>query len=130
LSPHAKDRHGYPMASVDWQLSAEDISQFHAYARVLFASGLKSDQYRLARSDDPEIWSRTVASAAHHLGTARMGATPEEGVVDAQLRVFGVPNLYVCDASVFPTAGSVNPSLTITALSLRLAQHLLQTQAA
>jgi choline dehydrogenase-like flavoprotein len=130
LSRSATDRHGYAKASVHWQLSPQDLEQFHAYAKVLFASGLRSNQYQIARSDNPDIWSRTVASAAHHLGTARMAARPEEGVVDSQLRVFGVPNLYVCDASVFPTAGSVNPSLTITALSLRLARHLLNTQAA
>jgi len=59
-----------------------------------------------------------------------MGAAPDRGVVDERLRVFGVPNLYVCDASVFPTAGSVNPSLTITALALRLARHLVDARAA
>jgi choline dehydrogenase-like flavoprotein len=74
--------------------------------------------------DEPSIWERTVASAAHHLGTVRMADSPERGVVDANLRVFGIDNLYVCDASVFATAGSVNPSLTITALALRLAAHL------
>ena len=130
LAAGQKDRHGYPIASVNWQLSEQDLTQFQAYAKLLFASGLKSDQYQLARSDDPSIWGRTVASAAHHLGTARMGAAPDRGVVDERLRVFGVPNLYVCDASVFPTAGSVNPSLTITALALRLARHLVDARAA
>ncbi|MEJ0038457.1 MAG: GMC family oxidoreductase [Gammaproteobacteria bacterium] len=130
LSVSSKDSYGYPVASIDWRLSADDLAQFHAYAAQLFGSGLRSDQYELARKDDPEIWSRTVASAAHHLGTARMGHDVARGVVDPDLKVFGVPNLYVCDASVFPTAGSVNPSLTITALGLRLARHLLAARAA
>ena len=130
LSTHSMDAHGYPVARIDWQLSPTDLTQFHAYAQQLFSDGLRSDQYELARRDDPEIWSRTVASAAHHLGTARMAHDPARGVVDSALRVFGVPNLYVCDASVFPTAGSVNPSLTITALALRLARHLLAARAA
>ncbi len=125
LSAHRKDPHGYAVASIDWQLSAVDLERFHAYAKLLFQSGLHSDQYSLARIDDPEIWSRTVASAAHHLGTARMADHPSRGVIDAKLQVFGVSNLFVCDASVFPTAGSVNPSLTITALALRLGEHLL-----
>jgi choline dehydrogenase-like flavoprotein len=119
-----KDRYGYAIAAVDWQLCSRDLDSFHDYAKVLFGSGLRSDQHTLARSDAPEIWSKTVASAAHHLGTARMAVTPSKGVVDRNLRVFGARNVYVCDASVFTTAGGVNPSLTITALALRLGQHL------
>jgi choline dehydrogenase-like flavoprotein len=54
-----------------------------------------------------------------------MGATPEEGVTDANLRVHGTDNLYVCSNAVFPTGSAVNPTLTLTAVSLRLADHLL-----
>jgi len=63
-------------------------------------------------------------NAHHHAGTTRMGASPETGVVDADGRVFGLDNLYVAGASVFPTAGFANPTLTIVALALRLARHL------
>jgi len=76
------------------------------------------------RHDPPEDWQASVCSAAHHLGTARMAETPAGGVVNAELKVFGTPNLFVCDGSVFTTAGSVNPSLTICALGLRLGQSL------
>lgn len=124
LSTRLKDRHGYPVACVNWQLSDADLHGFFGYVRVLLERGLRSPQYALARRDEPELWSRTVASAAHHLGTARMADHPSRGVVDSQLKVFGTSNLFVCDASVFPTAGSVNPSLTIAALALRLADHL------
>jgi choline dehydrogenase-like flavoprotein len=130
LSDTLKDRYGYPVARTDWQLSSEDLERFHAYTKVLFNAGLRSEQYKLAREDEPDVWSRNLASAAHHLGTARMASCPEEGVLDAQLRVFGVPNLYVCDGSVFPTAGSMNPSLTIMALALRLGERLAHAQAA
>lgn len=91
---------------------------------MLFGQGLQSPQYKLARVDEPSVWSRSVASAAHHVGTARMADHPSRGVVDANLRVFGMDNLFICDGSVFPTAGSTNPSLTITALGLRLGEHL------
>ena len=80
----------------------------------------------MAREGTIEEWIDSFTSAAHHLGTARMAATPSRGVVNPSLQVFGVENLYVCDASVFPTSGSANPSLTITALGVRLAQYLLQ----
>jgi len=49
---------------------------------------------------------------------------PRKGVVDRDCRVHGVSNLYVAGSSVFPTAGSTNPTLTIIALAIRLADHL------
>jgi choline dehydrogenase-like flavoprotein len=64
------------------------------------------------------------ASATHNMGTARMGRDAATSVVDADLRAHEVPGLYVCDGSVFPTSMSVNPTLTIVALALRLADQL------
>jgi choline dehydrogenase-like flavoprotein len=61
---------------------------------------------------------------AHHMGTCRMAADPDQGVVDKNCQVHGVPNLYVVGGSVFPTAGALQPSLTIAALALRAADHL------
>ena len=63
----------------------------------------------------------------HHIGTTRMAASPREGVVDGNCRVHGTANLYVAGSSVFPTAGTANPTLTIVALALRLGDHLKQT---
>jgi choline dehydrogenase-like flavoprotein len=54
-----------------------------------------------------------------------MGENPAESVVDPDCRSHDVPNLFVCDGSVFPTIGSVNPSLTIEAIALRTAERLL-----
>jgi choline dehydrogenase-like flavoprotein len=53
-----------------------------------------------------------------------MHPDPSLGVVNEDCRVHGVANLYVAGSSVFPTAGAANPTLTITALALRLADHL------
>jgi len=58
------------------------------------------------------------------MGTTRMAADPGQGVVDAHCRVHGVGNLFIAGSSVFPTTGSANPTLTIVALALRLADHL------
>ena len=63
-------------------------------------------------------------SQNHHLGTTRMADDPRVGVVDRDCRVHSVDNLYVSGASVFPTASHANPTLTILALTLRLANHL------
>jgi choline dehydrogenase-like flavoprotein len=68
---------------------------------------------------DPEIgWGN------HHMGTTRMASDPKQGVVDADCRVHGIANLYVAGSSVFPSCGPVNPTLTIVALALRMADHI------
>lgn len=64
---------------------------------------------------------------AHIIGTCRMGSRPADAVVDADGRAFDVPNLTICDNSVFPSALAVNPALTIMALSLRTADRFLET---
>lgn len=63
-------------------------------------------------------------SPHHFMGTTRMSDNPRNGVVDADCRVHEVPNLFIGGSSVFPTGGFANPTLTIVALSLRLAHHL------
>jgi choline dehydrogenase-like flavoprotein len=60
----------------------------------------------------------------HHLGTTRMHRDPTKGVVDEHCRVHDVSNLYLAGSSVFPTGGYANPTLTIVALALRLADRL------
>ena len=66
----------------------------------------------------------TINRYAHLVGGCRMAKSPQRGVVDANLRSFAVPNLYVTDGSVLPTQGSANPALTIMALAARAADHL------
>ncbi len=61
---------------------------------------------------------------AHHMGTTRMSSDPKTGVVDKDCRVNDVDNLFIAGCSVFPTGGIANPTLTIVALSLRLADHI------
>ena len=60
----------------------------------------------------------------HSTGTCRMAETTDEGVVDKNLRVFGTENLYVCSNAAFPTCAAVNPTLTLVAMSMRLADYL------
>jgi choline dehydrogenase-like flavoprotein len=61
----------------------------------------------------------------HATSTCRMGETPESGVTDRNMKVFGTENLYVCSNAVFPTCTAVNPTLTLTAMSMRLGDHLI-----
>ena len=62
------------------------------------------------------------------MGTTRMAANEQEGVVDRDSKVFGVDNLYIVKSSVFTTSGAANPTLSIVALALRLAEHLSQKE--
>jgi choline dehydrogenase-like flavoprotein len=62
--------------------------------------------------------------ASHHMGTTRMGNDAATSVVDPNGRVHGVDNVFAAGASVFPTSGCANPTFTIVALSIRLAEHL------
>jgi choline dehydrogenase-like flavoprotein len=68
----------------------------------------------------------TIDRYAHLVGGARMAARAEDGVVDRNHRVFGLPNLYVVDGSALPTQGSANPALTIMALAARAADRLIR----
>lgn len=62
--------------------------------------------------------------ASHHLGTTRMGSDPKTSVVDKNCRIWGIGNVYISGGSVFPTSGCANPTFTVVALAIRLAEHL------
>jgi choline dehydrogenase-like flavoprotein len=65
------------------------------------------------------------ARYAHLVGAARMGADPQNSVVDKFGRTHDIPNLFVCDGSILPTQGAANPGLTIQALAARTADYLI-----
>ena len=67
-----------------------------------------------------------LGGVAHEVGTLRMG-TPSTSVVNTDLKFHAYNNLYACDLSVFPTSPAANPTLTLAALAVRLADHLKQT---
>jgi choline dehydrogenase-like flavoprotein len=71
-----------------------------------------------------EGWESRIIGGPHHMGTTRMSAAPRHGVVDAHCHVHSVDNLYVAGSSVFATSGHANPTMTIVAMALRLADRL------
>lgn len=123
----ATDRLGLRLPRVDWRVSEAEMRTSRTMARWvaddLEAAGVATTRPLPAMTDDA-AWRASVTDAFHPAGTTRMSLRPEDGVVDADLAVHGVAGLYVSGASVFPIAGYVNPTLTIVALSLRLADHL------
>jgi choline dehydrogenase-like flavoprotein len=121
-----KDALGVPKIRIDWRYTDWDIETV-AKALDVLADELKSTgcgRLEFDRTTLPEEIMRYGAYGGHHIGTARMGQDPATSVVDAECKVHGVSNLYIASAAVFPTSSQANPTLTIVALSLRLAQYL------
>ncbi|MEO0829763.1 MAG: GMC oxidoreductase [Pseudomonadota bacterium] len=122
------DQYGRPTLDIDFHFSSSDfdaVAKAHrALAARLEASGLAKLSYEDGRL------SEQVASFArdgyHQLGMTRMSDEPSSGVVDRNLRVHGLDNVYTVSTGVFPTSGQANPTLSIVCFSLRLAAHLEQ----
>jgi len=123
------DDNGIPLARINWQIAADDIDQMRR--AVLLFCGLMA-QHGVTRSKlipdaQCEDWSGLkFMTGCHHMGTTRMALEPSAGVVDTNLKVFGLHNMYVAGSSVFPSCDWVNPTLNLTALAARLGDHLVR----
>jgi len=114
---------GQNKLALDWRIGSvekESFLQFHhLLKRSLKNIGNLNGDIEMA---DPWPISN---DASHHLGTTRMAHSDKEGVVDKNCMVFGIANLFIAGSSIFPTGGGSGcPTLTIVALSIRLADHL------
>lgn len=143
------DALGLRRASIDWRLGALVRRTFDrtwsliagalhdaGLARVDLPEPIEHTEWRVPDSlsyyvwghgkmiDQGDTWPRLPDWTWHHMGGTRMHASPRHGVVDAHLRVHGMSNLWVGGSSVFPTGGANFPTMTIVALSLRLAERL------
>ena len=129
-----KDILGLPSPELDWRLTAQDKETVRVLADTMQSEFKRLGMGGLQKSDwleEPGLeWPFDLSvgihpiGGYHHMGTTRMSVDPATGVVDADCRVHNYQNLYVAGSSVFPTSGWANPTLTIMALSLRLADHL------
>jgi choline dehydrogenase-like flavoprotein len=126
LNGGAHDALGMPRLRIDWRYSAGDVDTVKRAVALLAAEFARSGVGRLEYQ--PETveaeMTRYGAYGGHHIGTARMGSDPRDSVVDVNCRVHGVGNLFLASSATFPTSSQANPTLTVIALSLRLAQHL------
>lgn len=122
----ARDALGVPRIRIDWRHTAWDIETVRQSLAVIRDELARTGCGRLDYDEATvaEEALRYGAYGGHHLGTARMSANPETGVVDADLRVHGVANLSIASGAVFPTSSQANPTLTIVALAVRLARRL------
>lgn len=124
-----RDALGLRRVELDWRLTELDKHSVRTIYRELGRELGRLDVGRLQlpewlRSDDPAVWPDNLVGSHHHMGTTRMAATPQEGVVDGDCRVHGVDNLYLAGGSVFATASCCSPTISIVTLALRLAEHL------
>ncbi len=145
LDPTVKDVDGFPVARItylhhpnDELVAALVIPRITA---IFLAMGAESVQPMIpfvATTGVPQLFpaggrQRSIGRQVpepigglvnHQMGTMRMGSDPDTSVVDPWGRFWGIPNLYVTDASVFPTSGGYNPTLTIQALAWRSAHRI------
>jgi choline dehydrogenase-like flavoprotein len=122
------DALGMPRANVRWKLSPMTLDTMRKFAAVLreefCKAGIGKIHFEPWLFDDSAPWMEHVTDQFHHIGTARMHRSPQEGVVNEHCQVHGMENLYIGSSAVFPTSGHSNPTLTIIALCLRLADRL------
>jgi len=124
---HRRDRFGSPLARLDWQPTEGDRRSIERSVELLDAGLRAAGIGHIIHPFGSERPLVTFVGNWHHMGTTRMSSDPAEGVVDATGRVHGVENLYIAGSSTFPTAGFANPTLTIVALAIRLADELRST---
>ena len=109
------DQHGLPIPRIHYEWTEND--------RALIAHALDRMEESMKAAGVRNTFRQTQ-DANHLNGTARMGDDPRASVVNADCRSWDIRNLWVCDGSVFPTVGGVNPSLTIQAVALRTADRI------
>lgn len=128
LSSEGRDPLGLPKVVLDWKVDGRELAAMKLFAErldgALQAAGLARLHF------DPALWAGDASfldlckDTNHHCGGLRMAGQPADGVVDANLKVYGTTNLYVAGASVFPSSSFANPTFTAMAFAMRLAGHL------
>jgi choline dehydrogenase-like flavoprotein len=109
-----RDQYGLPIPRVVFSYSDND-KRLQEHARRFMWQMLEA-------AGGHAVWTNDDTS--HIMGTCRMGADPATSVVNGDGRSWDIPNLWICDGSLFPTCGGVNPSLTIQALACRIAARI------
>jgi choline dehydrogenase-like flavoprotein len=121
-----RDRLGQRKIKLNWKVNSADLHSIRKSQQIidreLRRSGLGRLEIELTGDEIPERFY----GGWHHMGTTRMHNDPKQGVVNEDGKVHGIDNLFVAGSSVFPTGGYANPTLTIVALSVRLADYLKQ----
>jgi len=123
------DALGMPRAKLNWELTPLEKHSLRMINTIIGqevgrASMGRVKLYDYLQDEKDESWPSFTGGGWHHMGTTRMSDDSKQGVVDADCKVHGIANLHVAGSSCYVTAGAVNPTLTLIALTLRLSDHL------
>jgi choline dehydrogenase-like flavoprotein len=128
LLSQSSDALGMPRANVRWKFTNLTIHTIRLFAQLLCRQFKEAGIGAIELSRElrqPEMpWTDYIADAYHHMGTTRMHDSPRQGVVNRDCRLHAVSNFYIGSSAVFPTGGHSNPTFTIIALSMRIADRL------
>ncbi|SCY59155.1 GMC oxidoreductase [Paracoccus tibetensis] len=123
-----RDRFGRPLAQIDWRISEREFATVKVVEEAFRTEAQRLGEARYDRPDwvngSFEGWKQDLIDLAHPSCTTRMSNDPAHGVVDATCQVHGVAGLYVAGSSVFASNGHMNPTQTLVALAMRLADHI------
>jgi choline dehydrogenase-like flavoprotein len=125
------DALGMPRAMLHWVLTPLEKRSIREIYKLIGTELGIIDKGRVRlmeylRDENDNTWPEFTGGGWHHMGTTRMNDDPRQGVVDANCKVHGINNLFVAGAACYATAGAPNPTLTLVALTIRLADHLKQ----
>lgn len=134
LSPDRTDMFGQPLAQIDWRVSDADVANVQGLAQAFEQtwnhSGFAALGSWTAYGADRLRQDMQHSSGIYHpTGSTRMAARAEDGVVDADLRLFALPQIRLLATSVLPTGGGANPTMMLLLLALRCAQDLANRRA-
>ncbi|WP_050033516.1 GMC family oxidoreductase [Halorubrum halophilum] len=119
LDPDRTDDHGNPVPDIHWSVGDRALRTIER-ANEIQRSVLEELGAEIEWVAGPDA----TGPAFHHMGTTRMSADPDAGVVDADCRTHDLDNCWIASSGVFPTSGAMNPTLTIAALALRVADDV------
>ena len=121
-----KDMFGINKVKLDWKIgNKEAMSIFEIQKSINFQ--LEKNNYGFVEDFIDPYGTNSFSDASHHMGTTRMSNSFSDGVVDTDCKVYCTSNLFVAGSSIFPVSGYANPTLTIAALTIRLADHIKKT---
>jgi choline dehydrogenase-like flavoprotein len=124
-----KDELGVPQANLNWAFTPLEKKSIRKIYEIIGQQAGESGIGRVRLME--ELWDPddvalpvTTSGGWHHMGTTRMSNDAKKGVVDADCKVHGIQNFFIAGSSCFTTGSAVNPTYTIVALSIRLADHV------
>jgi choline dehydrogenase-like flavoprotein len=124
-----KDSLGMPRTKLNWELTWLEKNSIRKINEIIGQEVGRNSMgrvklYEYLHDENDTSWPSFTGGGWHHMGTTRMSDDPKQGVVDSNCKVHGISNLFMAGSSCFTTAGAVNPTLTLIALTIRLSDHL------